>query len=157
HEISGLTPILMCTSPLTTACARVCRRVAPFFAVSAWISAAGLAMAAPLDPWRSNVSTKLVSAAADRHVFHTYYLTRPESPDGTKVLFYISKTPSGEHGDLVVSDRATGKETVIARDLDTEDAHRAACQQWISNGRRVAYHDVKNGRWSVHVVDLATM
>src|ERR1043166_5153278 len=131
-------------------------RVAPLLAMSVWIATVGLASVAPLDPWRSNVSIKLVSPTPDRHVFHTYYLTRPESPDGTKVLFYVSKTSSGEHGDLVVLDRTTGKETVIARDIDTEDAHRAACQQWISNGRRVAYHDVKDGRWSVHVVDLAT-
>src|SRR4026209_2879490 len=106
---------------------RIPRWLASFFVASAWIAAASPAVAAPLDPWRSNVSVKLVSAAADRHVFHTYYLTRPESPDGTKVLFYVSPTPSGQHGDLVVLDRATGKETVIARDLDTEDAHRAAC------------------------------
>jgi Tol biopolymer transport system component len=114
-------------------------------------------VAAPLDPWRANVSIKLVSPATDRHTTHTYYLTRPESPDGTKVLFFVSKTAAGEHGDLIVQDRATGRETVIARNIDTEDAHRAACQQWISNGKRVAYHDVKNGRWSVHVVDLDTL
>jgi hypothetical protein len=146
----------MYTSCLTPTCARFRRRVSRFFVVCAWVGAAGVAAAAPLDPWRSNVSISLVSTTPDRHVLHTYYLTRPESPDGTKVLFYVSKTESGEHGDLVVLDRATRKETIIARDLDTEDAHRGACQQWISNGRRVAYHDVKDGKWSVHVVDLAT-
>jgi hypothetical protein len=72
------------------------------------------------------------------------------------VLFFVSREPQGEHGDLIVLDRATGQETIIARGIDTEDAHRAACQQWISGGRRVAYHDVKGGRWSVHVVDLQT-
>lgn len=132
-------------------------RLARATATAAAIAAACLAVAAPLDPWKANVSIKLVSPVTGRHAFHTYYLTRPESPDGTKVLFYVSKTASGEHGDLIVQDRATGKETTIAHDIDTEDAHRAACQQWISNGERVAYHDVKNGRWSIHVVDLATL
>lgn len=114
---------------------------------------------APIDPiavWRSGVNISPVAAPAARHTIHSYYLTNPESPDGTRVLFFVSTTPDAHRGDLVVRERATGKETVIARNLDTEDAHRAACQQWISHGRRVAYHDVKNGRWSVHVVDLAT-
>ena len=110
----------------------------------------------PLAPWLTGVTIHPVAAPAARHTIHTYYLTRPESPDGTRVLFYVSRTPDGHHGDLLVRDRATGRETVIARDIDTEDAHRAACQQWISNGQRVAYHDVKAGRWSVHVVDLAS-
>ncbi len=108
----------------------------------------------PLAAWRSGVKISAVSPQPGRHTIHTYYLTCPESPDGTRVLFYVSATPEGHHGDLIVRERATGKETVIARDIDTEDAHRAACQQWISGGQRVAYHDVKDGRWSVHVVEL---
>lgn len=112
--------------------------------------------AEPIAPWRAGVKVHPVSSAPGRHTIHTYYLTCPESPDGTRVLLFASHTPEGEHGDLVVIERATGKETVIAKDIDTEDAHRAACQQWISGGRRVAYHDVKEGRWSVHVVDVAT-
>lgn len=110
----------------------------------------------PIAPWRQAVTIRPVAAAAARHTIHSYYLTNPESPDGTRVLFYASTTPDGQRGNLVVLDRASGKETVIARDIDTEDAHRAACQQWISNGKRVAYHDVKDGRWRVHVVDLVT-
>jgi hypothetical protein len=110
----------------------------------------------PVAPWRQGMTIRPVAPMAGRHAIHSYYLTNPESPDGTRVLFYISTTSDGHRGDLVVRERASGKETVIARDIDTEDAHRAACQQWISNGRRVAYHDVKNGRWRVHVVDLAT-
>jgi hypothetical protein len=98
-----------------------------------------------------------VSTAPDRHTIHTYYLTCPESPDGTRVLFFAATDPRGHHGDLIVRERASGKETVIARGIDTEDAHRAACQQWIGGGRRVAYHDVKDGRWTVQVVDLDTL
>jgi len=120
------------------------------------VNAATAAPADPLAPWLKDVNIRPVAAPSARHTIHTYYLTRPESPDGTRILFFVSTTPDGHHGDLVVLDRATGRETVIARNLDTEDAHRAACQQWISNGKRVAYHDVKDGRWSVHVVDLAT-
>lgn len=108
----------------------------------------------PLAPWQASVTVRPVSDQPGRHTIHTYYLTCPESPDGTHVLYFAGATPEGHHGDLVIRDRASGKEAVIARDVETEDAHRAACQQWISGGRRVAYHDVKDGRWSVHVVDL---
>ena len=134
------------------------RVLAPVFLslAGATLAFAASAPADPVAPWRTGVSIRPVGASAPRHTIHSYYLTNPESPDGTRVLFYVSTTPSGEKGDLVVLDRATGRETVIARGLDTEDAHRAACQQWISNGRRVAYHDVKQDRWSVHVVDLDT-
>ena len=126
--------------------------------VAVWVAGSAFAAEAtdPLAPWRASVTIHPVASPAARHTIHTYYLTRPESPDGMRVLFYVSTTPEGHHGDLIVRERATGKETTIARDIDTEDAHRAACQQWISNGKRVAYHDVKDGRWSVHVVDLAT-
>jgi hypothetical protein len=108
----------------------------------------------PVAPWRTGVTIRPVSETPGQHTIHTYYLTNPESPDGSKVLYYTSTTREGHRGNLVVRERASGRETIIARDIDTEDAHRAACQQWISQGRRVAYHDVKDGRWSVHVVDL---
>ncbi len=110
----------------------------------------------PLAPWQANVSIRPVSSQPGRHTIHAYYLTCPESPDGARVLFYASTTPDGHHGDLIVLDRATQEETVVARGIDTEDAHRAACQQWVSGGRRIAYHDVKEDRWSVHVADLET-
>lgn len=116
-----------------------------------------LAIAEPIAVWRSGVKVRPLTNQPGRHTIHTYYLTCPESPDGTRVLFFVSTTPEGEHGDLVVLDRRTGREQVIARGIDTEDAHRAACQQWISGGKRVAYHDVKDGRWSVHVVDLDSL
>jgi hypothetical protein len=121
-----------------------------FLAVSARGEANGDVLAA----WKQGVRLHPVTDQPGRHTIHTYYLTNPESPDGSRVLFFASTAPDGQHGDLIVRDRATGRETVIARDIDTEDAHRVACQQWISGGKRVAYHDVKNGRWSVHVVDL---
>jgi hypothetical protein len=111
----------------------------------------------PLAPWRAGVTIRPVSDRPARHTIHSYYLTCPECPDGSRVLFYASTTLDGQHGELIVRDRATGRETVIARDIETEDAHRAACQQWISGGKRVAYHHVEGGCWSVHVVDLDTL
>src|SRR5262245_36856535 len=94
---------------------------------------------APLAPWRAAAKIRPVSDRPERHTIHAYYLTCPESPDGSRVLFYVSARPDGHHGDLIVRDRATGKETTVARGIDTEDAHRAACQQWIGKGKRVAY------------------
>lgn len=121
-----------------------------------WLSANVSASDLSLARWRTGATISPVAEDPARHTIHTYYLTNPESPDGSKVLFYTSTSKDGHRGNLVVFDRVTKKERIIARDIDTEDAHRAACQQWISGGRRVAYHDVKDGRWSVHVVDLET-
>ncbi|HYE19498.1 MAG TPA: hypothetical protein VEA69_13690 [Tepidisphaeraceae bacterium] len=109
-----------------------------------------------LAPWRAGVTIKPVSDAPGRHTTHAYYLTNPESPDGTKLLFFSSKTANGESGEVVVLDRVTGKETVIARNVTCEDAHRVACQQWTLGGKAVAYHDVREGKWGVYVVDLDT-
>jgi hypothetical protein len=111
---------------------------------------------AGLDGWGGEVDVRPVAKATDRHVIHSYYLTCPESPDGTKLLYYTSRSPDGEHGDLIVQERVTGRETILVRDIDTADAHRVACQQWVSNGTKVAYHDVKNDHWSVYIVDIAT-
>jgi Tol biopolymer transport system component len=113
-------------------------------------------VADPLVPWKKDVKIRPVSATPDRHTIHSYYLTNPESPDGSKVLYYASTAADGHTGNLCVQDRASGQETVIARNISTEDAHRAACQQWTCGGASVAFHDVREGQWLVAVVDLAT-
>lgn len=110
----------------------------------------------PLAPWRKGVSVQPVSSVPGRHTIHSYYLTCPESPDGKQVLFYASATENGELGALYVQDRASGKERPIAQNIQTEDAHRAACQQWTSGGRRIAWHEVRSGQWRVNVADLDT-
>jgi len=72
------------------------------------------------------------------------------------VLFFASTTANAERGDVVLRHRATGEEKVLVRDIQTEDAHRVACQQWVSNGRRVVYHGERNGQWFTAVVDVET-
>jgi Tol biopolymer transport system component len=108
----------------------------------------------PLGPWRSGVRVKAVTSTPDRHTIHAYFNVCPESPDGRKVLYYTSTARDGQTGDLRVLDRATGEERTLVRDLHTEDAHRAACQQWVSKGRRVVFHDERDGEWQVAVVDV---
>ena len=110
----------------------------------------------PVAPWRKDVMIRPVSATPGRHTIHSYYVCNPESPDGKYVLFYASSAANGHTGDVCILERATGVETVLASGVHTEDAHRAACQQWISGGKRVAFHDVVDGRWRVVVVDIAT-
>lgn len=110
----------------------------------------------PVAAWSDQVRISPVSAVPDRHTIHTYYLANPESPDGTKVLFFASTHGAAHVGDVVVMDRATGTETVLASGIHTEDAHRVACQQWLSNGKRVAFHEVIDKKWRVVVVDVAT-
>lgn len=107
----------------------------------------------PLARWEAGVKVAPVSENT-HHAIHTYYLTSPESPDGRSVLFYASTRADGHEGELRVRARATGDELVIARSVATEDAHRAACQQWVCGGRKVAYHNVEpTGEWVVNVVD----
>lgn len=110
----------------------------------------------PVGPWRKGVKISPVSKVAGRHTMHTYYLMNPESPDGRRVVFYASQDKAGHVGQVIVLDRATGKETVLADDVHTEDAHRVALQQWTMNGAAVAYHEVVDKRWRVVVVDVET-
>jgi Tol biopolymer transport system component len=110
----------------------------------------------PVAPWTKDVRITPVSPEPDRHSIHSYYLANPESPDGRYVLFFTSTHPAGYVGEVRMRARATGTETVLAENVQTEDAHRVACQQWLSGGRRVAFHEVVDKRWRVVVVDTAT-
>lgn len=111
----------------------------------------------PVAPWSKEVTIRPVSLVTDRHNIHTYYVTNPESPDGRHVLFFTSTHPAGYVGEVRILERATGKETVLAENVATEDAHRVACQQWLSGGKRVAYHEVIDKKWRVVVVDVETL
>ncbi|MBI5687556.1 MAG: PD40 domain-containing protein [Verrucomicrobia bacterium] len=108
----------------------------------------------PLAVWRDGVKIRPVTTQAGRHTIHSYVNVCPESPDGRWVLFYTSTTPDSHRGELRILERATGQEKVLARNINTEDAHRAACQQWASRGKRVVYHDVRDGEWLVAAVDV---
>jgi Tol biopolymer transport system component len=110
----------------------------------------------PLAPWRDGVTVKPVASGGERHTIHTYFNVCPESPDGKRVLFYSSTTRDGHHGEIHYIERASGEEKTLVKNLTTEDAHRVACQQWVSGGKRVAYHDDRNGEWIVAVTDVET-
>lgn len=131
------------------------------YAIAIFLSAGLSGFAAegsnPLSLWKSGVKTHPVSTVPNRHAIHTYFNVSPESPDGRYVLFYTSTTADAQTGELRIQERATGKETVLARDLHCEDAHRVACQQWVSHGRRVVFHDLRNGEVVVAGVDVRTL
>lgn len=110
----------------------------------------------PVSAWEHAV-IRPVSTAPNRHTIHTYFNLTPESPDGLHVLFYASTAEDARHGELVMLERATGKETVVARGITTEDAHRAACQQWMDGGKTIVYHDCRDGQWMVLAVDRETL
>src|SRR6202012_5107834 len=59
----------------------------------------------------------------------------------------------GYAGELRIIGRSTRKERVLAREVEVEDAHRAACQQWAAGGSRVVYHTHRNRRWWVMTID----
>jgi hypothetical protein len=110
----------------------------------------------PLAGWRAGVRIAPVAAVDPRHTIHAYYTATPEHPDGRRVLVYVSTTREAHQGSLVLLDRMTGEEVVLVRNLTTEDSHRAACQQWVSRGRRAVFHDLRGGEWVVAAVDVAT-
>lgn len=116
----------------------------------------GFSAALPIPAWE-HASLRPVSAVQGRHTIHTYFNVTPESPDGRFVLFFASTAEDAHLGDLVVQERATGKETVVARGVTTEDAHRAACQQWMDGGKTIVYHDCREGQWRVLAVDRETL
>jgi Tol biopolymer transport system component len=110
----------------------------------------------PLAPWRSGVAIHEVAPGRERHTIHSYFNTCPESPDGTQVVFFSSTTPDSQRGDICVRDRKSSDERILVRDLGTEDAHRVACQQWASGGRRVVFHGERDGNWFVGAVGVAS-
>ncbi len=109
--------------------------------------------ASPVDPWRK-AKVRGVLPDGNAHSIHSYYVSSPESPDARGVLFYASTTKEGYEGDVCLLERASGATRTLASKVVVEDAHRAACQQWISQGRRVVYHDFRDGEWVVVCVDL---
>ena len=114
------------------------------------------ALSQTLKAWQKAKVTP-VALDQERHSIHSYFNTSPESPDGRWVLYYTSAAPDGHEGDIRIRERATGKEKILATGITTEDAHRAACQQWISGGQRVVFHDVRDGQWIVSSVDITTL
>lgn len=104
--------------------------------------------------WRDHARVGEVAPTGAEHTIHAYFNTCPESPDGRWVLYYASTDADADRGELRVRERATGRVRTLARITRVEDAHRAACQQWVDGGRSVAYHDCRDGRWLVAVVDL---
>ncbi len=115
------------------------------------------AMDDPLAPWRTGVKISVVAPKDGRHTIHSYFNTCPESPDGRSVLFYSSTAKDGHRGEVCIRDRKTGEEKVLASNINAEDAHRVACQQWVSGGKRVVFHGERDGEWIVGCVDLDTM
>ncbi|HEY6167222.1 MAG TPA: hypothetical protein VI454_04225 [Verrucomicrobiae bacterium] len=108
----------------------------------------------PLAPWRSGVNIRTVVSDSNRHTIHSYFNTCPESPDGKRVIFFSSTTPDAHRGEVRMLERATGKESMLATNVICEDAHRVACQQWASNGRRVVFHGERNGEWFTAAIDV---
>ena len=131
-----------------------------FLHLSVALSAALLPLSAaddPLAPWRSGVKISAVAPKDGRHTIHSYFNTCPESPDGRTVLFYSSTAKDGHHGEVVIRDRKSGEEKVLATNINAEDAHRVACQQWVSGGKRVVFHGERDKEWFTGCVDLDTM
>jgi len=108
-----------------------------------------------LQAWQA-AKIQPVAPAGPRHSIHSYFNSCPESPDGKRVLYFTSTTRSGESGEICILDRATGAERILVSGVTTEDAHRVACQQWVANGRKIVFHDFRQGHWLVASVDPET-
>jgi hypothetical protein len=111
----------------------------------------------PVAAWKTGVQIRPVSSVPNRHTIHTYFNVSPETMNGKYVLYYTSVTPEGHAGEVRMQERSSGKETVLVRNLDCEDAHRVACQQWISNDKKIIFHDMRHGEVVVATVDVDTL
>lgn len=118
-------------------------------------TSSAIASVPSVSAWKHCTRTP-VSDVPERHTIHSYFNVCPESPDGRYVVFYASKTPSSETGEIILRNRETGKEETIATNIETEDAHRAACQQWMQGGKTVVYHNHSKGVWTVYAYDVET-
>jgi len=127
----------------------------PAFALFLALAAFAESTSDPLDAW-TRAKVRPLTSTPGRHSIHAYINTTPESPDGKFVLFYTSTEREGYSGEIRIADRATGKEEILVRNVTVEDAHRAACQQWVSGGKRIVFHDYRGGEWMVLTVDIAT-
>ncbi|HEX7899545.1 MAG TPA: hypothetical protein VF950_17385 [Planctomycetota bacterium] len=107
-----------------------------------------------VDPWRT-CRVRPVAPDLKAHTIHAYYVASPESPDGRRTLFYASTARTAYEGDVQIIEGGARK--TIAANVVVEDAHRSACQQWISGGRRVVFHDFRGGEWVVVRVDVDTL
>ena len=108
----------------------------------------------PVTAWHTRVEIRpVLDADSTFHSIHTYYKTCPESPDGTRVLFFRSKTPEAQLGDVYVLGRRSNEVRVLARNVVTEDAHRAACQQWGHGGKMVVFHELRDYEWQIVSAD----
>lgn len=111
----------------------------------------------PVGTWSKDVTIKLVASTCGRHSTHSYFRTNPESYDGKRVLFFTSTYPQCHLGEVRMFERSTGKETELAENVHTEDAHRVSCQQWLSGGKRVKSHEVIEKNWRAVVLEVETL
>ncbi len=122
-----------------------------------WLLLASLACRADEVARWEKARARPLTSVPGRHSIHTYVNASPESPDGKRVLFYTSVEREAYRGEVRFLDRESGRETVLARGVEVEDAHRAACQQWISGGKRAVFHDYRRGEWMVVAVDAGSL
>ena len=99
----------------------------------------------------------LLGTDAAVHSIHSYNLTCPESPDGKWVLLFRSQTEDAHRGDVCIVARESGKLRVLASDVEVQDAHRVACQQWARGGQTVIYQDLRDGKSVVIAVDIDSL
>ena len=104
--------------------------------------------AAALAAW-ADCAVQPVWPRPDCHSLHSYFNACPESPDGRWVLLFVSAQADAHVGDLCLLERASGQFVVVAAQLEVEDAHRQANQQWLGRGDYVVYMHLAGGRWQV--------
>lgn len=94
-----------------------------------------------------------VVPGATGHVLHSYFNHCPESPDGRRVLYFSSTYADAQLGDLRWIDRASGESRLLWADLEVQDAHRQANQQWVCGGRAVLVMCPQDEGWAVWRID----
>lgn len=104
------------------------------------------------EPWKG-ATARPVLAGLEAHTLHSYFGISPESPDERSVLLFRSSRADAHVGEVVIVDRVTGEPTTLATDVECEDGHRQANQQWTCGGRYVVFMALVDGEFQIERVD----
>jgi len=122
--------------------------------LAASLPVGGVLQGDELRRWEKTTIRPVLPEETACHSIHAYYVTSPESPDGKRVLFFRSTEPDSHRGDICFLERATGEVHVLVANVEVQDAHRVACQQWARNGASVIYHALEDDVSVVMAVDV---
>lgn len=108
-------------------------------------------------PYKGNASVPVVKVSSGR-VIHRFFDTSPLSPSGRYLALFrlpqeITSPKPGEAGEVILVDRKTGQERVVAQSRGWE-VQLGAQVQWGRTDNELYFNDVDTTNWSAFAVQL---